>query len=72
MVKTSDKIGTLLKVDVPSSANNVAAKIGSTAFFAPSICTVPSNCLPPRTMISSIVFPPKNASRLFRICTLLN
>jgi len=47
IVNTSERIGTFVNVVVPSSANKLAAKIGRTAFFAPSIFTVPVNRLPP-------------------------
>ena len=53
IVYTSDKTGTLYRVVRPSSGMMHAAKIGKTAFLAPSISTVPTRRFPPRTIIFS-------------------
>ena len=57
IVYTSDSIGTLVRIVLPSLGKIAAAKIGRTAFLAPSISTSPSNLFPPRTTIFSITIP---------------
>ena len=59
MVNTSDKIGTFFKTVFPSLAKTVAASKGKTAFFAPSMVTLPTKRLsPPWTTIFSIKYFP--------------
>src|SRR5688572_10443490 len=50
VVTTSWRCGTLL-ISTGSSASSVAQRIGSTAFFAPEICTSPLSGAPPSTWI---------------------
>src|SRR5688572_12458630 len=50
VVTTSCRCGTLL-ISTGSSASRVAHRMGSTAFFAPEICTSPCSGVPPSTRI---------------------